>query len=319
MRTSFCSGECRWLKEQKARRQTIHDACVEYGNVPNITKENLKQILVSDKHKTLYCSVPKVACTTWKKILLLLNGQNFTDVHHAKIPKLSQFSKEEIEKRLRNYKKFIIVRNPHSRVLSAYNEKFAHVSQYNKYILKHFGRRIRIQNIKNLINKYYSSDSHMSSAFSKWSKTVQQQDRVFVTFQEFLRYVGNWKNQLNEPTEIHWREIYRLCNPCAVDFDFIGKLETAADDSLYILKQIGASHLISETKSKPHATNSSSEDKVQKAFERVTEKDILRFEKRFAKDFALFGYQRPSAITKLKTEEADVRDSMKKLKSIDQK
>ena len=92
-----------------------------------------------------------------------------------------------------------------------------------------------------------------------------------------------------------------------------------ADDSKYILKQLGASHLVRETTSKPHATNSSSENKVRNAFERVTERDILKFEKRFEKDFALFGYQRPSAITKLKSEEEDIRDSRQILDSIERK
>ena len=133
---------------------------------------------------------------------------------------MNKFSEEEIESRLRDYQKFIIVRNPHSRVLSGYNEKCARIGAQNGYFLKHFGQRVRIQNIKNLIDKYYRSDLNMSNAFLEWSKQVQQQNQVFVTFQEFLRYVGDSRNQLNEGTEAHWREMYRLCDPCSVNFDF---------------------------------------------------------------------------------------------------
>lgn len=75
----------------------------------------------------------QVACTNWKRILMILAGKwNDTDV--LSIPanlshspgmfrNLSSVSKEDRDKMLENYHKMIIVRNPFERLLSAYRNK----------------------------------------------------------------------------------------------------------------------------------------------------------------------------------------------------
>ena len=75
-------------------------------------------------------------------------------------------------------------------------------------------------------------------------------------------------------------------------------------------------NLTSIMNTKPHATNSSSENKVRDAFTQVTEEDIVQFEKRFEMDMALFGYERPKAITRLRTEAEDLKYSMGKLEDL---
>ena len=314
---SCVTDECKWHQQQSRRRNTLRSTCKRY-EFPNITKDVLQHVLVSDKHKLLYCYVPKVACTNWKKIMLHLNGKNATDSHKTPIPSLSKLSNVEIAVRVRDYTKIMIVRNPHERLLSAYNEKIVNYSPYSDNIRKHFGRIMHINHIKYFIRKYYSlyPNSTKESLLLNRTMKIEEDTNTWVSFQEFLRYVSNPEFSLDEGSEEHWKEMYRLCSPCSIQYDFIGKLETISDDTKYILSHIGAENLTNIMNTKPHATNSSSENKVQAAYRGVTEEDILQFEKRFGKDMELFGYERPKAITKLRTEAEDLKYSMGKLEDL---
>ena len=297
----------KWQHEQQTRRETIKRTCDGIlSQSENLTTDVLKHVLVSDKYKVLYCSVPKGGCSNWKRIILLLNGKNVTKVHRSFIPSLMGFSKESVKRRLSEYTKFLIVRNPHERLLSAYNEKFQKRSSFTIPFQKRFAPIIRNHSLNVLQQKFNLNIREYNERLTKIAESPD-----IVSFQEFIRYVGDVHNKLEDQPEEHWREINRLCDPCSVQYDFIGKLETMADDAKYILSHIGAPTLTNIANTMPHhATNSSSDNKIQSAFRQVTEEDVVQFEKRFKMDMELFDYKRPSGITQFKSEEEDRRDAL---------
>lgn len=101
-----------------------------------VSKFVLDRIFVCDKHKILFCQTPKVGNTQWKKVLIVLNGafpsieeipENVVHDHEKNgLPRLSSFSEAEIQKRLKTYFKFFIVRDPFERLISAFKDKFVH-------------------------------------------------------------------------------------------------------------------------------------------------------------------------------------------------
>ncbi|XP_065189391.1 carbohydrate sulfotransferase 14-like [Sycon ciliatum] len=86
-------------------------------------------MLVNDNYKCSYCYVPKIGCTNWKKVLKVLSEQDAWPgcrpfSHIADVVRLSKFSKEERLRRLKTYYKFMFVRDPLDRLVSAYLDKF---------------------------------------------------------------------------------------------------------------------------------------------------------------------------------------------------
>uniref|UniRef100_A0A8B9DPJ7 Carbohydrate sulfotransferase n=1 Tax=Anser cygnoides TaxID=8845 RepID=A0A8B9DPJ7_ANSCY len=158
----------------------------------------LRHLLVSDKYRFLYCYVPKVACSNWKRILKVLDGAlESVDVklkmdHKSDLVFLGDMKPDEINYRLKNYYKFIFVRNPAERLLSAYRNKFGEIKEYQlKYGVE--------------IVRRYRKNGGKSAGDD-------------VTFSEFLRYLLDEDvEKMNE----HWMPIYNLCQPCAVSQVFL--------------------------------------------------------------------------------------------------
>ena len=216
----------------------------------------------------------QVGCTNWKRVFMILNGMaNSTDpltiaasiAHHKdSIPRLSNYSSSEIKSMLQTFTKFLFVRNPFERLLSAYHNKLEQHYQSSKYFQSRFGR---------YIVKHYRQNA------SKYSLTRGDD----VTFKEFAAYlVAEEEGEFNE----HWKPIYHLCHPCLVSYDIIGKYETFDQDSEFILKQIGETTIVF-----PHAPKSSkTTSNLQKYFSTLDHKAVKQLYNVYAKDFRLFGY-----------------------------
>uniref|UniRef100_A0A8D2DCI4 Carbohydrate sulfotransferase n=1 Tax=Sciurus vulgaris TaxID=55149 RepID=A0A8D2DCI4_SCIVU len=119
----------------RQRRDLLRRACSRHTRRQRLLRpEDLRHVLVDDTHGLLYCYVPKVACTNWKRVLLALSGRARGDprsipAHEAhapgRLPSLADFSPAEINRRLRAYLAFLFVREPFERLASAYRNKFA--------------------------------------------------------------------------------------------------------------------------------------------------------------------------------------------------
>ncbi|KAG5848847.1 hypothetical protein ANANG_G00103770 [Anguilla anguilla] len=61
---------------QEARKRLVREVCAKYkSNVKRaVTPHHVSRIFVEDRHKLLYCEVPKVGCSNWKRVLMVLGG-----------------------------------------------------------------------------------------------------------------------------------------------------------------------------------------------------------------------------------------------------
>ena len=179
-------------------------------------------------HKLVYCPVYKVASGTWTTNFLRLSGFN------SDLPKWQRFSKlhgasesasralfpppagvRKQKKLLGEMTKFLVVRHPFDRIISAYTGKIA-----NPLAKPRFYRKLQ----KEIIKKYRRDQSNTAPP----------------TFAEYIHYLLDLTEDLYEPKD--WRVVdcvqayYSVCAPCDVKYDVIIKLETHDEDTEFLIR-----------------------------------------------------------------------------------
>lgn len=277
-----------FYNDQKKRVGVLQSTCKVNGfglvDSSRISSDQLKYVIVNDEHKIMFCYIPKVACTNWRRIFLILTGKmNTTDpldlepdkVHHSygrHLSFLSDYSREEINYRLKHYFKFTFVREPFQRLLSAFRNKFG---RYNEYFFKAYGKK--------MVKKYRSETDFTTPITS-------------VKFKEFVKYLIDPVSQLKSALNSHWNYYYRLCHPCLLQYDAIGKYETLERDADNFLRIMGIQDTIKfppQPKRKPGASTS---DLMTKFYSQVPWADVNSLWETYMPDFVLFNYLRPSIL-----------------------
>ena len=268
------------LRSTQLRRecQKLRDKGYSFGNLSQLT---LQHLIVNDEQKTIYCFVPKVACTNLKRVFLFLTGRinvssplNLTkkSVHGAHVHTLlSSFSSKEREYRLKNYTKVVFVREPLIRLLSAFRSKFINTT-IDYHFHKKFGRNI----------------AQMFRQNSSQSSFVYEND---VTFSEFVQFLIKF-NMSSETWNQHWTPVYELCNPCHVQYDFIGKFESIATDTRLLLKEMAVEDQIPSFPERENS-NKRSEETIESYYSTLQAKQLVALIKLYDNDYKLFGYPMP--------------------------
>ncbi|XP_069499487.1 carbohydrate sulfotransferase 11-like isoform X1 [Ambystoma mexicanum] len=264
------------------RRDLLDSVCKLYTRKRRVlTPEDLKHLVVDDNHGLLYCYVPKVACTNWKRVMMVLTGQGkYRDplkipANEAHIPSnlrtLSEFSTPEINYRLRNYLKFVFVREPFERLVSAYRNKFTR--NYNTAFHKRYGTKI--------IQRHRRDPT---------DEALENGDDV--QFEEFLYYLVDPRTQHEEPFNEHWERVHSLCHPCIIHYDVIGKYETLAQDANYVLQLIGTHDSVKFPSSSK--TTRTTDGMTAQYFQNISLFYQRRVFNLYKMDYMLFNYSRPS-------------------------
>jgi len=264
-------------KRQEERKQRLKEFCKSYKkeNKP-IPKGSFHHVIVSDKYKLLYCYIPKVACTQWKKVFLILHDKtqgiqhNEHEKYHEKwrFNILSQYSEEEIRKRLRHYYKFLFVREPFERLLSAFEDKF-------------------VSNIWN----WAETPGHIREMLSRYRKEYPNATDE-ITLTKFIYYV---LSQRDGARNEHWQSHGSLCHPCAVDYDFIGHFENLQQEAPYVLRKTGLDSVIDF----PPIKSLNTTRKMLDRFSKVPQHMILQLGNAFKDDLEMFNYPFPGRFSAL--------------------
>ena len=244
------------------------------GNTTSIPEN----ILVDEKNRIVFCSIPKNACSSWKYFFIQrnnasailgkspLNGTGKVPFVHSKDTLLSSnlrpfrnFNIKEREHIQRNYPKFLVSRHPLARLVSAYRDKLEHHGPVNNFM------RILLP----LLGKSINSKSS-------------------ITFTEFVDYLLKPSSEKRDyRNNEHWRPYTDLCLPCYLNYSYVIRYENFDDDADHVL------HLLynASLKSLPHKNQQQSGLLDEDYLSNLTKKQLQGLRERYYWDFHLFAYK----------------------------
>ncbi|KAL2100791.1 hypothetical protein ACEWY4_002552 [Coilia grayii] len=266
-----------------------------FDDIPN---KELEHLIVDDRHGIIYCYVPKVACTNWKRIMivlsesLLVDGVPYQDpldvpieqIHNSSLhfsfnkfwKRYGKFSRHLMKIKLKKYTKFLFVRDPFVRLISAYRNKF---EEENQEFYKGFARV--------MLKRYRNYSDPPASVVDAFAAGIRP------TFSNFIQYLLDPRTEKEAPYNEHWRQMYRLCHPCQINYDFVGKLETLDEDAEQLLRILRVDNVVQFPRSHRNRTTSSWE---QDWFANIPYELRSQLYKLYEADFRLFGYAKPEKL-----------------------
>ena len=225
------------------------------GKYPSRHEQHL---IVDDKVKVLFCYIPKVACTNFKRVFLGLAGViqpsevptlSGYDVHFTHLNKL-KFLKDymcknkgadqlpvnraadqrlcfrNMNRKLTEYQKVMFVRDPLERLVSAYRSKLIIHPNPNS-------RAVFLQKIQELYIQYPERE--------KQRKVLERLQSGVISFKEFLYYLLDHlelEGQVNE----HFAPMATLCNPCEVKYNYIGSYDAVNKEANFLFGKLRIPH-----------------------------------------------------------------------------
>jgi len=264
----FCAAKRRELWQPNTKRFV--------GN-PFLEKEQKTHIFVGNTVKLLYCAVPKVASTNWKRMLLLFDGVK-SDINEMSVKSkvhtltalkpIYEVKEKDMPKLFQTSYKFMFVRHPFERLASAYRNKLA---DNNTYFERTYGSRILKMLRKNLTSRQYNRGRG-------------------VTFQEFVQWLVR-----TEAYDPHWVPVHRLCHPCNIRYDFIGKMETLFADADHVIRDVGSPHKFPKTWTDGYKVSSNS--LMVKYFSTLNTREVKDIYEYYKDDFNAFDYGLPKLLS----------------------
>ena len=171
---------------------------------------------------------------------------------------LYNYTGERLAIRLKTYLKFPFVGEPLNRLLSAFKDKF-------------IGNRTSLRrSARDKIAKSY------------WPRDYISNGENVVTFLEFMKYYSHYRMR-----DHYWRQYEKICHPCLVNYDFIGKLETLSEDGPSLLKVEGICDRVAFPPIHQHTRG----DEVLKYYSKVPPDDTKQIGELYFSNFAMFGYE----------------------------
>ncbi|XP_027032895.2 carbohydrate sulfotransferase 12-like [Tachysurus fulvidraco] len=279
---------------QYSRKIQLHKQCNANSNLDitgkwksfdDIPNEELHNLLVDDRHGIIYCYVPKVGCTAWKRIMIVLSESlkvygvpyrnpldiPVEDVHGSSLQHLNAYPKAVMKQKLQTYKKFIFVRDPFVRLTSAYKDKLGSSNQIyyetiGIQILKQFGK------------------------VSNPPASVEQANAqgIVPSFSDFIQYILSLPARNYEMFDEHWKQTVHMCHPCIINYDFIGKMETIEEDAAHLLRLLKVDNIVDF---KPYEKNKTSTDEMKTWFYNIPTEWRRKLYDIYRADFELFGYE----------------------------
>jgi chondroitin 4-sulfotransferase 11 len=273
------------------RLQNIRERCEKIkGQRPSLEQiwESGQEIefpmIVDEGNKLMYCELPKVGSSNWKRVLIKLTDERFEDIRnvlairkprkldHYNLTYLTDYPVEKRLEMLKTYYTFTVVRDPIERVLSAYRDKA--FDEFRGGI----GRRTY-----SFLEKRNQADKFI--------------DYDVESFHRFVAYLSARGPEVGAKGDFgirvrHWTRFFDICRVCDVDWNFLGKVESIVEDAAYMLADVNLSSVVEY----PYYRKATDTDQIKRYFSGLTKEGLERLYYTYQLDFELFQYSIPQYV-----------------------
>ena len=263
-----CTMEERFQHGKKLCLQgKYHELIYPSGN-KIIVRNPIANLYMFERFKILYCQLGKTGTNSIFKMLIDATEMNISTANPhdpsalaaAGIVKLrdEDLTNEELVNRLHTYFKFAVVRNPMTRLVSAYNNKF--------------------------VDYYYESAAEAIFSITR-NGNYTIGDRP--SWKEFINYIP-----IADQRDGHWVSQFDACRPCDIQYDAIIKMEYLDDEVSALRPVLGdkshiahrnPSSVVEEGGNRRHRTYA---DYIND----LSDEEILKMKRHYERDFGYFGY-----------------------------
>jgi hypothetical protein len=201
-------------------------------------------------------------------------GKSKVQVRPTEI-RLHTYDKEQIKYRLNHYTSFIVTRDPLSRLVSNFKDKFSNIT-LNKW------RRKLCKQILTLM-----------TTMGKRHNTAPTN----ISFDEFADYVIDLlSRRVQIKLNHHWTPMTVLCRPCHISYDYYSWTETIGEDAEYLLRKFKAPpelHFIWENQSPTTVIGPPGTDIRQYYLSQLSAHQLNQLINVYKRDYEIFGYDPP--------------------------
>ncbi|PSN31589.1 hypothetical protein C0J52_26828 [Blattella germanica] len=266
------------MLEMKQRQLTVMDECHDSGRfkVDNILSQSnvvkvVYKLFINRKHRLAWCPIYKAGSSTWMYAFAAMSGiltpENLSRYKKGNI-QMNYLAKEgypqiktrkQLEENLKDVTRFIIVRHPFERILSAFRDKLEHRKD-REFYYKRYGRQI----VK--------------------TQRTGNNTQAEPTFEEFLKFIVHARS-----FDEHWRPYYVECAPCELDYQFILKMEELNEEQTYFVTKFNLQEFLpSEVYKNP--TGRTRLELSKKYYSQVSRNLLAKVYQIYEFDFRLFNY-----------------------------
>jgi len=258
---------------------------------PSANKRVFDNFIYLEEQNIVFGYVPKVACTNWKVLIRRLQGHSdYEDKQIAHDRTKSGFRfldrASEADNSIlmdKNVQKIAFVRNPYSRVLSAYLDKIDRVNKNrntassNDYFVT----------VHSEIRKFSQTTLNRSLKHKLFGRFMHSKEES-VDFLTFLQWIKANRTRSWAAQDEHWTPQSEILRYPSVDIDFLGHFENLADDAKVALQMMGADFdFPSQNEIGFKATGASSQ--LDQYYD---DAHIALVDELYSSDFDAYGYKR---------------------------
>ena len=250
-----------------------------------------RHMLLDDRHKILFCFVPKIGCTNLKLLMFVNQGLiNRSELYKSR-DAVNQVALEKVmadhsfisateqkkHQALDSYFKFTMYRNPLERLASGYRSK---VERFPLIGLRedkpHF----------NWLRKEIYLTWHKKE-YALW-RARGGVTPINITFSDFIDYWTHYPvfNKADSRLDEHFLLSNYMCQPCRIRFDFYGNLHHFERDAQVLISKIGANSTY--LRSSYYSEDTSTEARMQQYYSTLSEDQKRQLLKKMALELEFF-------------------------------